>query len=190
VPVPALQPLSPARYKVQFTAGAALHEKLERLRGLLRSDVPDGDLGAVVEKAVDLMLERLEARKYGRTRSPRKKRAPCDPSSRDIPAEVKRTVYDRDGGQCTFVDETGRRCPEGHRLEYHHRQPFGRGGGKETGNICLLCHRHNLYVAELDYGKEVMSRYAGASTRPAGATLSGKSSSAVSVIGDGESGAD
>jgi hypothetical protein len=39
-----IEPLSPARYKIQFTAGARLHDLLERLRGLTRSTVPDGDL--------------------------------------------------------------------------------------------------------------------------------------------------
>ena len=38
-------PLAPGRYKVQFTASAGLREKLERLQSLMRSSVPDGDLG-------------------------------------------------------------------------------------------------------------------------------------------------
>jgi hypothetical protein len=172
-----IEPLSPARYKVQFTAGAEFHDKLERLRALLRSQVPDGDLGAVVEKAVDVMLERLESRRFARTRSPRKKPAPSDPFSRHIPAEIKRAVYHRDGGRCRFEDEDGRRCPERHRLEYHHRHPFGRGGGKELHNISLMCGPHNRYLAELAYGKEVMSQFDRAIRRRRGGTLSGKSRS-------------
>lgn len=38
-------PLSPARYKVQFTAGAELHDKLLRAQALLRREVPNGGLG-------------------------------------------------------------------------------------------------------------------------------------------------
>src|SRR5262249_41685190 len=41
-----VQPLAPARYKIQFTASAELVQKLERLKGLMRSSVPDGDLAA------------------------------------------------------------------------------------------------------------------------------------------------
>jgi hypothetical protein len=171
-PPPAFQPLSAARYKVQFTAGAALHEKLERLRALLRSEVPDGDLGRVVEKAVDVMLERIEATKFGRTRSPQRKVRPGNPFSRDIPAAVQRGVYERDQGQCRFVDEQGRRCPERYRLEYHHRNPYARGGGKDPENICLMCRSHNWYLAELEYGKEVMARFAKVRRRWGG-TLSG-----------------
>ncbi|HSD27102.1 MAG TPA: hypothetical protein VLL75_07335 [Vicinamibacteria bacterium] len=47
-----VRPLAPGRYKVQFTATSGLHEKLERLRALMRSQVPDGDLGAIIEAAV------------------------------------------------------------------------------------------------------------------------------------------
>ena len=39
-----VEPLAPGRYKVQFTASAELHDKLERLQALMRSSVPDGDL--------------------------------------------------------------------------------------------------------------------------------------------------
>jgi hypothetical protein len=178
VPSPprAFQPLSPARYKVQFTAGAELRAKLERLQALLRSEVPDGDLSVVVEKAVDVMLERIEARKFGWTRSPRRKARPSDPSSRDVQAAVQREVYERDGGQCRFVDEDGRRCPERHSLEYHHQHAFARGGGKGPDNICLMCGPHNRYLAELEYGREVMSRYWKVRRR-LGATLSGENSS-------------
>ena len=50
-PVPArpavVKPLAPARYKVEFTASAELRDKLERLRSLIRSSVPNVDIGAI-----------------------------------------------------------------------------------------------------------------------------------------------
>jgi hypothetical protein len=159
---PALvQPLSPARYKVQFTAGAELYDKLERLQALLRQEVPDGDLASIIENAVTEKLERLEARRFARTSSPRKKPARTHPSARHIPAAVRRAVHQRDGGRCRFVDAQGRRCPERHRLEYHHRRPFGLGGGADVDNICLLCAAHNRLMAEVDYGRKAMSRHWG-----------------------------
>jgi hypothetical protein len=160
-PRPVFQPLAPARYKVEFTAGAELRNKLERLRALMRKDVPDGDLAAIIEKVVTGELERREARRYAKTSSPRKKANRTDrvPSSRYLPAEVRRAVYRRDGGQCRFVDRQTRRCPERHRLEYHHQHPFGRGGGPDPDNICLMCGPHNRYLAEIDYGRKTMSRY-------------------------------
>jgi hypothetical protein len=41
---------------VQFTASAELHDKLKRLQTLMRSSVPDGDLGKLIELAVTEML--------------------------------------------------------------------------------------------------------------------------------------
>jgi hypothetical protein len=57
---------------VQFTASAEFYHKLEKLRALMGSKVPDGDLAAVIEQAVTEKLERLEARRFARTRAPRK----------------------------------------------------------------------------------------------------------------------
>src|SRR5262249_29689360 len=51
-PRPVIEPLAPARYKVQFTATATLHDKLQRLQALMRDQVPDGDLAAIIERAV------------------------------------------------------------------------------------------------------------------------------------------
>jgi hypothetical protein len=104
------EPLSPARYKVQFTASAELREKLQKLRALLRSEVPDGDLATIVETAVSEKLERLEARRFAQTRSPQpcRRQAPPATSSRHIPAAVRRAVYRRDRGRCRFVDRQGR----------------------------------------------------------------------------------
>ena len=67
---PSVEPLSPARYKVQFTASAAFRDKLERLAALMRSSVPDGDLAAIIEQAVTEKLERLEARRFAKTKRP------------------------------------------------------------------------------------------------------------------------
>ncbi len=85
---PVVEPLSPERYRIQFTASTELHDKLERLRSLMRSSVPDGDLAAIIEEAVTGKLERLEAKRFGKTKAPRKSLEQTDtsPSSRYIPA--------------------------------------------------------------------------------------------------------
>jgi hypothetical protein len=153
---PVVEPLSPSRYKIQFTASGELRDKLERLQDLM-----DSDLAAVIEAAVTEKLERLEAKRFAETKSPRKtlKETDTSPKSRYVPAEVRRLVSRRDGKQCRFVNETGRRCPERRGLEFHHEDPFGRGGGHDPDTISLMCKRHNAYFAEREYGQEVMKRY-------------------------------
>ena len=63
-----VEPLAPARYKIQFTASTELKDKLDRLRGLM----PDSDLAVIIDEAVTEKLERLESRRYGKTRAPRR----------------------------------------------------------------------------------------------------------------------
>jgi hypothetical protein len=149
-----VEPLSPGRYKVQFTASAELRDKLERLQALMRSQVPDGDLAEIIDHAISQALARLEARRFAKTTAPRKGLSPTDtaPVSRHVPAAVRRTVHERDGNRCGFVDARGRRCSERDRLEFHHRHPFGMGGGHDPGNVGLLCRAHNQLVARSDYG--------------------------------------
>lgn len=157
-----VEPLSPSRYRVQFTASAELREKLQRLQALMRASVPDGDLAAIIDAAVTEKLERLEARRFGKTASPRKTVAHADtaPSSRHIPAPVRRAVHKRDEGRCTYQDARGKRCSATRRLEFHHHdRPFGRGGPHSVENVRLMCREHNQLLAELDYGREKMSRF-------------------------------
>jgi hypothetical protein len=177
---PALvQPLAPARYKVQFTAGTELRDKLARLQALMRSQVPDGDLAAIIELAVTEKLERIEARRFASTRAPRKGLSATDtsPSSRHVPAAVRRAVSARDGNRCRYVDRQGRRCAETVHLEYHHRRPFGLGGDHSSPNVSLLCRSHNQYLAVHDYGKHAMasSRSSGKSPLASGRPFQGLS---------------
>ena len=156
-----IEPLSPARYKVSFTASAELRDKLERLQALMRSSVPDGDLARIIDRAVSEKLERLEAKRFAKTKAPRKGLAGTDttPKSRYVPAPVRRAVHTRDGDRCTYKDALGRRCRRRGDLEFHHWRPFGRGGPHHPGVVSLMCRTHHLLLAERDYGKEKMARY-------------------------------
>jgi hypothetical protein len=165
-PPPARRPIiettSPERYRVQFTIGKEGHDRLRRLQALLRREIPDGDPGAIVERALTLLLEKVEKRKLGAAASPRAT-APIRPGtdqakgrrvplSRTIARQVKRAVWERDGGRCAFVSREGHRCPERTFLEFHHRQPYAHGGPATVENIALRCRRHNQYEAEIDFG--------------------------------------
>ena len=156
-PPASVEPLAPARYKVTFTASAELRDKLRRLQALM----PERDLACIIDVAVSAELERLEAKRFSKTNKPRKHVDDADtaPGVRGISAAVKRFVWARDGGQCTFVSDDGKRCPERHALEFDHDEPYGIGGDRSPDNIRLACRTHNLYLAELVYGKEKMDRY-------------------------------
>lgn len=164
---PTVSPLAPERYKIEFTASAELKAKLEHLQALKRASLREPDLATVIDQAVTHEIERLEAKRFGKTAKPRKslKEASTTPNSRYIPAPVRRAVEKRDGGRCAYRDGSGRRCRQRHDLEFHHRKPFGRGGSHSPDVLCLMCPPHNQLMAEEDYGKEVMARFRRSSGR-------------------------
>jgi hypothetical protein len=97
-----VEPLSSGRYRVQSTASADLRDKLERLTtALMRSSVPDGDLGAIVEQAVTEKLERLEARRLAKTNAPRKHPRRIVQSTPVSVGELLQNVPWRPGGRRT-----------------------------------------------------------------------------------------
>lgn len=105
-----LEPLSPSRYKVQFTATAELAKKIEEARELASHHVGDNDLAALLEKALDLFIASEKKRRFAATSKPRPRKRPVTPKSRHVPAEVRRAVWERDQGRCSYVDNRGRRC--------------------------------------------------------------------------------
>ena len=154
-PEPAIvAPLAPERYKVQFTVSRETYEKLRRAQELLRHTVPNGDPGAIFDRALTVLLAEVEKQKCGATARPRGAR-PAASSSRRIPAAVKREVWARDGGRCAFVGVNGR-CTERGFLEYHHVQPFADGGLSVAQNLQLRCRAHNAYEAEQWFGPLVV----------------------------------
>ena len=158
---PIVQALAPDRYLVRFTIGPEANEKLRRIQTLLRREIPNGDPGAIFERALTLLLEKVEKTKLGAAARPRpdpairpatdKVRRPSVPS-RHVPQEVKNAVWRRDGGQCAFVAPSGRRCTERTFLEFHHVRPYAQEGPATVDNISLRCRRHNQYEAELIFG--------------------------------------
>ncbi len=78
--------------------------------------------------------------------------------SRHVPAALRRSVVERDGGRCSYVDSRGVRCRETARLEFHHERAYALGGTTDLHNIKLRCRAHNDLAAELDFGRRFMQR--------------------------------
>jgi hypothetical protein len=66
---PIVETTSPERYRVQFTIGKESHDKLRRVQALLRREIQDGDPGAIFDRAIGLLLERVERRSWVRRRN-------------------------------------------------------------------------------------------------------------------------
>ena len=64
--------------------------------------------------------------------------------SRYIPVAVKREVWRRDQGRCSYVDRhSGRRCGSRYRLEIDHIVPFALGGPTDLVNLRVRCRAHH-----------------------------------------------
>lgn len=144
-------PLAPDRYRILFTVSRETREKLRHVQDLLRREIPDGDLGAIFDRALTLLMEDVARRKLAAARNPRPHRA-AHPGSRHVPAEVKRKVWLRDHGQCAFVSPAGRRCRQRAFLEFHHIDPYALGGATSVANVSLRCREHNVHEAVLAFG--------------------------------------
>jgi 5-methylcytosine-specific restriction endonuclease McrA len=71
---------------------------------------------------------------------------------------VKREVYARDGGCCSYVDPLGRRCTETRYLELDHLMPFAHGGEHVAPNLALRCAAHNALAAEEAFGRAAIEQ--------------------------------
>ncbi len=144
-------PLAPERYKLQVTLTRETLEKLRRAQSLSRHTLAAGDVGSILDRALTLLIDDLERRRFARVASARPSRRERTPSGRHIPAAVRRAVWQRDDGRCAFVGRNGR-CRETAFLEFHHVAPYAEGGGATTDNIQLRCRAHNQYEARLFFG--------------------------------------
>lgn len=160
---PVVQTTAPDRYRVQFTMGSEMHARLRRLQTLLRREIRDGDPAVIFDRALKLLEAEVVRMKLGAEARPRSKPSirpgtdkgvPPAGVSRTVPREVKRDVAARDGEQCAFVAPGGRRCTERSFLEFHHVQPYARGGPATVANISLRCRRHNQYEADVVFGRQ------------------------------------
>jgi hypothetical protein len=85
---------------------------------------------------------------------------PSSPTTKScyVGRATRRTVLERDGLRCSWVDPEGVRCDARAWLEHDHRRPRGKGGGSSVDNVRLLCRSHNRLAAEREYGREHIER--------------------------------
>jgi hypothetical protein len=132
-----LRPFSEDRYLLQVTVSSELREKLELARDLASHSNRDG-MASVIEVAVDLLLDRLKARRFGlkrETRRPQRKpegadirrgtrpadtgaqvpEAPQSERTEPPAAEAELDDHSRQGSECSEAENQtthGDRCSE------------------------------------------------------------------------------
>jgi hypothetical protein len=157
---PVLKPLAQDTYKFQFTASRACHDMLREAQALLRHRIPNGDVGTIIERALKVLVAQVKKERFATGRKARTEptEEPMGAGSRHIPDWVKRVVFERDGGRCTFTDAQGRRCTDTSTVEFDHVHGFARIPVHRPEDIRLLCRAHNQHAAEKMYGRDFMAR--------------------------------
>ncbi len=160
----------PGQTELRVVASDALMQKFEKIKGLLAHSHPNLELPELLELLADRTLEGIDPEKKGErraksvavkvVRSVLSSPTPTSESGRYVSAPVRRQVWQRDGGKCTFVSpETGRKCESLFGLEVDHILPVALGGGSDLDNLRLLCSCHNKWEAIQKLGVETMRRY-------------------------------
>jgi hypothetical protein len=157
-PPEVVRPLTRDLRRLNVTVSAEFMAELEDVRAALSHKYPDGDFEQVVREAFKLVLER-DRKNKALTDRPREQPATASDNVRYVPAAVRRTVWKRDQGRCTWPMGDGSLCGSTHRLELDHDREVALGGKPTVGNIRLLCKAHNLMKAEQHLGKALMARF-------------------------------
>ena len=166
-----IKPLTESHTELRLIVNEETLKKFEKLRDLLAHQNPEGSYGKLLDLIAEMALDQVDpARKEARIQSRKvdTKKLVATPVDSDkskspalaISASVRRQVYLRDGGQCTYQDpKTGRTCGSTFKLEMDHIVPKALGGTSESQQLQLRCRNHNLWEAVSKLGKETMSRF-------------------------------
>jgi hypothetical protein len=162
-----LEAVAQDRWSLRAMVDRDFKQDLETLRCLLAHKIPDGDLTEVLREAIRCAVER-HGKRRGAVPPSRKASRPAAPARKthEPSAEVKREVWERDGGRCTYVAPDGRRCDCRFKLEYDH---IAETKPATVANTRLRCRTHNVFHAEQTYGRAHMERFRRDGAAPAGA---------------------
>lgn len=73
-------------------------------------------------------------------------------STRYIPVEIRRKVFQRAKGCCEFVGSEGKRCSSQHQLEFDHIIAWSQGGRNDEDSLQMLCRQHNQFRVKETHG--------------------------------------
>jgi len=155
-----MRAVAEGQWSLRVTIGRACKDDLETLAAFLSHKVRKGDLAAVLHEAIRCGIEKHGKRK-GAVKPARKvaPKATLPGKPAAIPAELRRQVWERDGGRCAWTGPDGKRCNSRWQVEVDHVEAAARGGPATLANLRLACRAHNLLHAEEVYGREHMRKY-------------------------------
>ena len=184
------RPISATQTELRITVGQELLEKLEKLKGLLSHRNPSPSMAELILMLADIALKQLDPDQKQSRKPTRQSKEPVLPAvlaagpaptlqlsrttppaeckrdekvlekSRYIPQSLRKAVWTRDHGQCTYLNpQTGVPCNSRHQIEIHHLKEFSLGGRHTLENTTLRCRPHNLHAAIETFGAPYMNQF-------------------------------
>ena len=165
-----VEPAQKEVFNFRFSADEEFKKKIERVAEVLGIDNPEGNLDEVIEKALEIALEKKDPQRKLERRKKRQEKKKnredsqsknkvkegkenlncCNSKERNryIPDETREIVLERANYQCEYHSESGIRCNQRTHLEIDHIILFAFGGSNDAENLRVLCKSHNLFEAQ------------------------------------------
>ena len=156
--------LNKDQIEIKLTVNKNSYENLETLKSLLSHISPNMSYGKLFQTLSELGLDKYDPRRKLKKQNEKKQavkkqdkvkttlvinkdsKNKSKTNNRYIPAQIKRLVWTRDQGQCSYIcPETKKKCSSKHFLQIDHIHPYSLGGSSELSNLRLLCAGHNQY---------------------------------------------
>jgi 5-methylcytosine-specific restriction endonuclease McrA len=158
-------------FELRACLDEAAKADLDTVQNLLRHRLPQGNLNDVLKLVLREAAERLLAKKACALKKVSSRKDKSEPTqqptaqppqqdkarTRPIPRAVRRMVYARDEGKCTWKSASGQVCGATAFLEYNHKKAFTLGGLHTVDNINLLCRAHNQLDGVAVFGETACS---------------------------------
>jgi len=157
-------------YNFRFSGGREFKDKFERLAEVLGVGNAQKNMAEIIEKALDIALEKKDPKKKLERRIKRQRCAKTksrsnevvkksEPAkSRYVASEVSERVHERGAYQCVFRGLDGTRCTARTALQIDHADPYGIFQNNDESVLRILCASHNLLEAERVYGADFIRR--------------------------------
>jgi hypothetical protein len=136
---------------VFFVAPAEVIEDLVTAQNLLKHKYPKSEYAAVFGEALKLLIEK---RTPNKGKIERETKTPHI-QKRHVRRRTKGEVWERDGGQCSYLSPDGHRCDERAGVEFDHVDSWALGGRSDrASDIRLLCFPHNRWLSRRMFGEK------------------------------------
>lgn len=164
-----LRAVSATHTELKILVEESFLSELDELRGLLAAKIPSASVKEILAYALKCTLKEIKP-KAPKSKE-KEKTAGCTvktplnlqpkpKSNRYVAVEVRRAVWQRDKGQCGFMNPmTKKLCASKHGLELDHIHPHALGGDPTVENLRLRCRAHNQLGAVQSFGRSKMSSF-------------------------------